>query len=316
VIINSGGANACTGVEGFADTHNSAEFVAKKLGISASDVAVCSTGLIGERLPMEKILHGINEAANQLLSESWPDAAEAIMTTDSHSKIATYEINGVQFVGIAKGAGMLAPALATMISVLATDADVSSELLQSALSEATSLTYDRLDSDGCTSTNDTVIALASGEGSSLTYAELLTGLTSICRNLADQLIEDAEGHTKVIAIKTINATSEDDALDISRSCARNNLLKCAIFGEDPNWGRILAAVGTSRAEFDPFNLDVSINGVMVAKSSAPFQDRSLVDMSSSRIEIVIDAKIGKHEATILTNDLSTMYVHENSAYSS
>jgi glutamate N-acetyltransferase/amino-acid N-acetyltransferase len=203
-----------------------------------------------------------------------------------------------------------------MISVLATDADVSSELLQSALSEATSLTYDRLDSDGCTSTNDTVIALASGEGGSLTYAELLTGLTSICRNLADQLIGDAEGHTKVIAIKTINATSVDDALDISRSCARNNLLKCAIFGEDPNWGRILAAVGTSHAEFDPFNLDVSINGVMVAKSSAPFQDRSLVDMSSSRIEIVIDAKIGEHEATILTNDLSTMYVHENSAYSS
>ena len=316
VIINSGGANACTGVEGFADTHKSAEFVAKKLGISASDVAVCSTGLIGERLPMEKILHGIDESANQLLSESWPEAAEAIMTTDSHSKIATHEINGVQFVGIAKGAGMLAPALATMISVLATDADVSSELLQSALSEATSLTYDRLDSDGCTSTNDTVIALASGESASLTYAELLAGLTTICRNLADQLIGDAEGHTKVIAIKTINATSVDDALDISRSCARNNLLKCAIFGEDPNWGRILAAVGTSHAEFDPFNLDVSINGVMVAKSSAPFQDRSLVDMSSSRIEIVIDAKIGEHEATILTNDLSTMYVHENSAYSS
>lgn len=316
IIINSGGANACTGPEGFADTHKSAEHVAKVLGISASDVAVCSTGLIGERLPLEKILGGINDAANQLAPGNWVAAAEAIMTTDSHSKIALHEINGVRFVGIAKGAGMLAPALATMISVLATDADVNSEDLQAALEEATSLTYDRLDSDGCTSTNDSVIALASGESASLTYAELVEGLTAICRNLADQLIGDAEGHTKVIAITTINAQTVSDALDISRACARNNLLKCALFGEDPNWGRILAAVGTSTAEFDPFDLDVSINGVMVAKSSAPFQDRALVDMSGARIEIVIDAKSGPHEATILTNDLSTMYVHENSAYSS
>lgn len=316
IIINSGGANACTGPEGFADTHKSAEHVAKVLGISASDVAVCSTGLIGERLPLEKILGGINDAANELAPRNWVAAAEAIMTTDSHSKIALHEINGVRFVGIAKGAGMLAPALATMISVLATDADVNSEDLQAALEEATSLTYDRLDSDGCTSTNDSVIALASGESASLTYAELVAGLTAICRNLADQLIGDAEGHTKIIAITTINAQTVSDALDISRACARNNLLKCALFGEDPNWGRILAAVGTSTAEFDPFDLDVSINGVMVAKSSAPFQDRALVDMSGARIEIVIDAKSGPHEATILTNDLSTMYVHENSAYSS
>jgi len=316
IIINSGGANACTGPEGFADTHKSAEHVAKVLGISASDVAVCSTGLIGERLPLEKIFSGINDAASELATGNWVAAAEAIMTTDSHSKIALHEINGVRFVGIAKGAGMLAPALATMISVLATDADVSSEDLQAALEEATSLTYDRLDSDGCTSTNDSVIALASGESASLTYAELVEGLSAICRNLADQLIGDAEGHTKIIAITTINAQSIEDALDISRSCARNNLLKCALFGEDPNWGRILAAVGTSTAEFDPFNLDVSINGVMVAKSSAPFQDRALVDMSGARIEIVIDAKSGSHQATILTNDLSTMYVHENSAYSS
>lgn len=316
IIINSGGANACTGPEGFADTHKSAEHVAKVLGISASDVAVCSTGLIGERLPLEKILGGINDAANQLAPGNWVAAAEAIMTTDSHSKIAFHELHGVRFVGIAKGAGMLAPALATMISVLATDADVNSEDLQAALEEATSLTYDRLDSDGCTSTNDSVIALASGESASLTYAELVAGLTAICRNLADQLIGDAEGHTKVIAITTINAQTVSDALDISRACARNNLLKCALFGEDPNWGRILAAVGTSTAEFDPFDLDVSINGVMVAKSSAPFQDRALVDMSGARIEIVIDAKSGPHEATILTNDLSTMYVHENSAYSS
>lgn len=316
VLINSGGANACTGPEGFADTHKSAEYLANQLGISATDVAICSTGLIGERLPLDKILSGIEAATTELAADNWPAVAEAIMTTDSHSKIANHEINGVSFVGIAKGAGMLAPALATMISVIATDADVSAQELQKALTEVSALTYDRLDSDGCISTNDTVIALASGESSSLTYPDLVAGLLAVCRNLADQLIGDAEGHTKIIAIKTINAATVEDALDVSRSCARNNLLKCALFGEDPNWGRILAAVGTSSATFDPFNLDVSINGVMVAKKSAPFEDRSLVNMSEERIEILIDVKAGVHEAEILTNDLSTMYVHENSAYSS
>lgn len=316
VLINSGGANACTGPEGFADTHKSAEYVASKLGVSATDVAICSTGLIGERLPLEKIFSGIDNASTKLAADNWPEVAEAIMTTDSHSKIANYEINGVSFVGIAKGAGMLAPALATMISVIATDADISAQDLQRALTEVTALTYDRLDSDGCTSTNDTVIALASGESEALTYEDLVAGMQAICRNLADQLIGDAEGHTKIIAIKTINAATIEDALDVSRTCARNNLLKCALFGEDPNWGRILAAVGTSTATFDPFKLDVSINGVMVAKNSAPFEDRSLVKMSEERIEIVIDVKAGIHEAEILTNDLSTMYVHENSAYSS
>ena len=316
VLINSGGANACTGPEGFADTHKSAEYVANQLGISATDVAICSTGLIGERLPLEKIFSGIDNASSKLAVDNWPEVAEAIMTTDSHSKIANYEINGVSFVGIAKGAGMLAPALATMISVIATDADVSAQDLQKALTEVTALTYDRLDSDGCTSTNDTVIALASGESEALSYEDLVAGMQAICRNLADQLIGDAEGHTKIIAIKTINAATIEDALDVSRTCARNNLLKCALFGEDPNWGRILAAVGTSTATFDPFKLDVSINGVMVAKNSAPFEDRSLVKMSEERIEIVIDVKAGIHEAEILTNDLSTMYVHENSAYSS
>jgi glutamate N-acetyltransferase/amino-acid N-acetyltransferase len=316
VLINSGGANACTGPEGFADTHKSAEYLANQLGISATDVAICSTGLIGERLPLDKILSGIEAATTELAADNWPAVAEAIMTTDSHSKIANHEINGVSFVGIAKGAGMLAPALATMISVIATDADVSAQELQKALTEVSALTYDRLDSDGCISTNDTVIALASGESSSLTYPDLVAGLLAVCRNLADQLIGDAEGHTKIIAIKTINAATVEDALDVSRSCARNNLLKCALFGEDPNWGRVLAAVGTSSATFDPFNLDVSINGVMVAKKSAPFEDRSLVNMSEERIEILIDVKAGVHEAEILTNDLSTMYVHENSAYSS
>jgi len=316
VLINSGGANACTGPEGFADTHKSAEYVANKLGVSATDVAICSTGLIGERLPLEKIFSGIDNASTKLAADNWAEVAEAIMTTDSHSKIANYEINGVSFVGIAKGAGMLAPALATMISVIATDADISAQDLQRALTEVTALTYDRLDSDGCTSTNDTVIALASGESEALTYEDLVAGMQAICRNLADQLIGDAEGHTKIIAIKTINAATIEDALDVSRTCARNNLLKCALFGEDPNWGRILAAVGTSTATFDPFKLDVSINGVMVAKNSAPFEDRSLVKMSEERIEIVIDVKAGIHEAEILTNDLSTMYVHENSAYSS
>ena len=316
VIINSGGANACTGPEGFADTHKTAEYVAETLGISASDVAVCSTGLIGERLPMAKILAGIELAHSQLEQEQWQSVAEAIMTTDSHFKMANFEIAGVNFLGIAKGAGMLAPSLATMISVIATDAKVNSNDLQRALIEATSLTYDRIDSDGCTSTNDTVLALASGESGPLDFSQLVEGLTSICRDLADQLVGDAEGHTKIISIKTINAASVSDAIDVGRACARNNLLKCALFGEDPNWGRILAAVGTSSAEFDPLDLDVSINGVMVAKSSAPFQNRTLVNMKSEQIEIVIDLKVGIHEATILTNDLSTMYVHENSSYSS
>lgn len=316
VVINSGGANACTGPEGFLDTHKTAEHVAKELEVSASDVAVCSTGLIGERLPLEKIFSGITKAKRFLAEDQWESTAEAIMTTDSHFKLATFEIGNVKFVGIAKGAGMLAPALATMISVIATDAQVDSRSLQKALTEATSLTYDRLDSDGCTSTNDTVLALASGESSELSYPELLEGLTAICRNLADQLIGDAEGHTKIISIRTINAVSTDDAVDVGRVCARNNLLKCALFGEDPNWGRILAAVGTSIAQFDPLDLDVSINGVMVAKSSAPYQDRKLVNMKDEQINILIDLKVGIYEATILTNDLSTMYVHENSAYSS
>lgn len=316
IVVNSGGANACTGPEGFADTHRTAERVAQVLGISAGDVAVCSTGLIGERLPMEKILDGITKATESLGQENWQSAAEAIMTTDSHFKLATFQIGDVSFVGIAKGAGMLAPALATMISVIATDAHVSAADLQSALSEATNVTFDRIDSDGCTSTNDTVIALASGESSPLNYPELVNGLTAICRNLADQLIGDAEGHTKIISIKTINAASIDDAVDAGRACARNNLLKCALFGEDPNWGRILAAVGVSTAIFDPLTVDVSINGIMVAKNSAPFQDRSLVSMKDERIEILIDLKSGAFEAEILTNDLSTMYVHENSAYSS
>ena len=316
VIVNSGGANACTGPEGFVDTHHTAEHVAELFGISASDVAVCSTGLIGERLPLGKILDGATRAKSSLSAANWPGAAEAIMTTDSHHKIATHEIGGVKFVGIAKGAGMLAPALATMICIIATDADVASEELQSALAEATSITFDRIDSDGCTSTNDSVIALASGEGGVLSYAELVAGLTTVCRNLADQLIGDAEGHTKVISINTINAASVADAVDVGRACARNNLLKCALFGEDPNWGRILAAVGVSSAQFDPMNIDVSINGIMVARNSAPHQDRSLVSMKGERIEILIDLKAGSAEAEILTNDLSTMYVHENSAYSS
>lgn len=316
ILINSGGANACTGPEGFADTHQSAEQVATVLGLSASDVAVCSTGLIGERLPMAKILSGIHTAAQELSTEGWPAAAEAIMTTDSHYKIASYHMNGANFVGIAKGAGMLAPSLATMISVLATDARVSPDQLQEALFHACSITYDRLDSDGCTSTNDTVVALSSGESIELQLSDLIQALTELCRNLANQLISDAEGHTKIIEIKTINAESVADAVAVGRTCARNNLLKCALFGEDPNWGRILAAVGTSDAQFDPLDIDVSINGVMVARSSAPHQDRGLVSMKNERIEIVIDLKSGSHEASILTNDLSTMYVHENSAYSS
>ena len=230
IIINSGGANACTGPEGFADTHQTAEYVGNLFGIFAGDVAVCSTGLIGERLPLTKIFAGASDAKNSLAQDNWQSTAEAIMTTDSHFKIATTEIGGANFVGIAKGAGMLAPALATMISVIATDADVSAADLQAALKDATEVTFDRLDSDGCTSTNDSVIALASGESAPLSLQELVIALTHICRNLADQLIGDAEGHTKIIKIKTINAASVSDALDVSRSCARNNLLKCAQIG--------------------------------------------------------------------------------------
>lgn len=315
VLLNSGGANACTGPQGFLDTHKSAEYVAAHLGISSADVAVCSTGPIGELLPMEKIISGIDSIVSVLSEENLEAAARAIMTTDSVPKMATREKNGITVTGIAKGAGMLAPSLATMLSVVMTDARVSPSHLQEIFTRVCDRTYNRIDSDGCTSTNDTVLLLSSGaSGVAISDVELEEALSEVCSSLAQQLIQDAEGNTKVVSIVIRNAATEQDAVAVGRACARNNLLKCALFGGDPNWGRILAAVGTADAEFDPMNLDVSLNGVMVARSSGPGEDRSLVDLSGGDIEIIIDLKAGLSSATILTNDLSHDYVHENSAY--
>ena len=317
VLLNSGGANACTGPEGFADTHKSAEILSESLEISSSNTFICSTGLIGVRLPMEKIESGIGLAVSNLKSDDWDSAATAIMTTDSKPKIVRSNNEGISFIGIAKGAGMLAPSLATMLCLLATDAVVEPDELKAALEYATEQTFDRIDSDGCTSTNDTVLVMASGSsGVKISLESLKTQLVELCASLAHQLISDAEGHTKIIAVRVMNAVNESDAVSVGRACARNNLLKCAIFGEDANWGRILAAVGTTDAIFDPADLDVSINGVMISKNSAPWADRALVDMTGKDVSILIDLKSGKSEATVRTNDLSTMYVHENSAYSS
>jgi glutamate N-acetyltransferase/amino-acid N-acetyltransferase len=315
VLLNSGGANACTGPRGFADTHRCAEHVAEQLGISSADVAVCSTGLIGEFLPMEKIIQGIDQIVPALGAGGLELAARAIMTTDSVPKMATNVNHGVTVTGIAKGAGMLAPSLATMLSVVMTDAIVSETNLQEIFTRVCNRTFNRIDSDGCTSTNDTVLFLSSGGSSKeISDLDLEEALFEVCNSLAQQLVQDAEGHTKVVSIVIKNAASELDAVSVGRACARNNLLKCALFGGDPNWGRILAAVGTAEAQFDPMNVDVFLNGVMVARSSGPGDDRSLVDLSGSAIEIVVDLKAGNSSATIMTNDLSHDYVHENSAY--
>ena len=315
VILNSGGANACTGPEGFVDTHKTAEHVADLLGASASDVVVCSTGLIGVRLPLEKLLNGANVAVANLSNASLLDCATGIMTTDSKPKIATSEMSGVAFAGIAKGAGMLAPSLATMLSVIMTDAVVDSFSAKLIFEKVVEQTFNRIDSDGCTSTNDTVLFLASGaSGVSFSDMQLESALLKICSDLSYQLIADAEGHTKIVSITTINALTEADAVEVGRACARNNLLKCALHGEDPNWGRILAAIGTTSATFDPYRIDVNLNGVQVCTESSPGADRELVDMSGEIIEIVIDLNMGSESATIMTNDLTAMYVHENSAY--
>ena len=316
VLLNSGGANACTGPEGFSDTHLSAEKVAELLKDSAGDVVICSTGLIGSRLPMEKLLPGIEQAFSNLNDVGLSEAAEAIMTTDSVPKISTTSDLDFMVSGIAKGAGMLAPALATMLSVVMTDAKVEPRSAEKIFEEVCDKTFNRIDSDGCTSTNDTVLFMASGaSGVEPTEAQLRRALEEVCGSLAHQLIADAEGHSKVISITTKNAKSERDAVEIGRACARNNLLKCALHGEDPNWGRILAALGTTKAVIDPLNIDVELNGVQVCKASAPGAARNLVDMKGKQIEIVIDLHVGNESATILTNDLTAEYVHENSAYS-
>ena len=313
VVLNSGGANACTGPQGFADTHKTAELIAEKLQISAGEVVVCSTGLIGEFLPMAKIAAGINEI--QLTSNGFEDSARAIMTTDSVPKMAEVVVGGAHFSGIAKGAGMLAPAMATMLSVVMTDAEVDPLEASKAFSRAVELTYNRLDSDGCTSTNDTVLFMSSGaSGIKLSATEIQNALNELCGSLASQLIADAEGASKTVSIKVINAASESDAVAVGRANARNNLLKCAIFGGDPNWGRVLAATGTAAGEFDPLNIDVKLNGIQVCKASAPGEDRNLVNFDDRLVEIEINLNSGSHSATIMTNDLTHDYVHENSAY--
>ena len=315
VVLNSGGANACTGPQGFAATHKTAEHVAQLLNVSSGEVIVCSTGLIGELLPMPKIIAGLDSIAPVMDNEGLQTSAQAIMTTDSVPKIAIANLNGAEFAGIAKGAGMLAPALATMLSVVMTDAVVSDKA-QEIFQRATDRTYNRIDSDGCTSTNDTVLFMASGaSGVVVSDSDLEAMLMNVCGSLAEQLIADAEGSTKTVAIKVLNASSEKDAVEVGRACARNNLLKAAIFGGDPNWGRVLAAVGTAHAHMDPLAIDVKLNGVQVCTNSAPDAVKSTVNFDARLVEIEIDLKVGSASATIMTNDLSHDYVHENSAYS-
>ena len=316
VILNSGGANACTGAQGFQDTHRTAELVAGALSVSAGDVAVCSTGLIGELLPMDKIERGITEAVAALTPGGGADAATAIMTTDTVSKTAEVTRDGWSVGGMAKGAGMLAPALATMLVVVTTDAVVEPADLDQALRSATALTFDRIDSDGCQSTNDTVLLLSSGaSGIPVDVTQLTEAVTEVCASLARQLIADAEGAHHDIEIEVAGAASVDDALEVARSVARNNLFKCAVFGNDPNWGRVLAAVGTTSAAFEPAELDVAINGVQVCRAGGVGEDRSGVDLTAREVHVLIDLHAGSETATVWTNDLTHDYVHENSAYS-
>ncbi|MCL7379132.1 bifunctional glutamate N-acetyltransferase/amino-acid acetyltransferase ArgJ [Streptomyces sp. 35G-GA-8] len=338
VVLNSGGANACTGPKGFQDTHATAEKAAEVLsgysaggegadsegsggkgpdGHSAGEIAVASTGLIGLRLPMDKLLPGIEKAATELSAHGGEKAAIAIKTTDTVHKTAVVQGDGWTVGGMAKGAGMLAPGLATMLVVLTTDADIEAPALDTALRAATRTTFDRVDSDGCMSTNDTVLLLASGaSGVTPGHEEFAEAVRTVCDDLARQLIGDAEGASKDIRIEVINAASEDDAVEVGRSIARNNLLKCAIHGEDPNWGRVLSAIGTTGAVFEPDRLNVAINDVWVCRNGSVGEDRDLVDMRYREVRITADLAAGTDSAVIWANDLTAEYVHENSAYSS
>lgn len=318
VVLNSGGANACTGKEGLADSVKTAVRVASGLDCVVTDVAVCSTGLIGVRLPMDKLLPGVDAAVAQLSVQGGPDAAAAIMTTDTVRKMASYTSpDGWSIGGMAKGAGMLAPALATMLVVLTTDADVKPLALDKALKQATSVSFDRVDSDGCQSTNDSVILMSSGaSGFAPLPDEFTAALSAVCLDLAMQLLADAEGSAHDVAITVQNAATEADALEVARSIARNNLFKCAIFGNDPNWGRVLAAAGTTGAAFEVEHLDVWFNGVQVYRQGGIGEDRSLVDLSGRQVDVVVNLNHGKHTATVWTNDLTYDYVKENAEYSS
>jgi glutamate N-acetyltransferase / amino-acid N-acetyltransferase len=316
VALNSGGANACTGPAGFQDTHRTAEHLGSLLGIGPGEVAVCSTGLIGERLPMDRLLAGVTEAVQQASADGGPAAADAIRTTDTVAKMCAVQGPGYQIGGMAKGAAMLAPALATMLVVLTTDADLLPADLDGAVRAAVATTFDRLDTDGCMSTNDTVLLLASGaSGTVPDKAEFSRLLSAVCADLAAQMQADAEGASKAITIEVNGAATEADAVEVGRAIARCNLLKCAIAGEDPNWGRVLAAVGTTSAAFEPDQLSVAINGVWVCKAGAPGEDRAAVDLRSREVSITVELAAGQHAATIRTTDLTAEYVHLNSAYS-
>jgi glutamate N-acetyltransferase / amino-acid N-acetyltransferase len=325
VVLNSGGANCYTGAEGFQTTHAVAEQVASGLGIGAFDVVVCSTGLIGLANDRDVLLKGVDEAVGSLSASGGADAATAIMTTDTVPKEVVVEGSGPStgsgtawsVGGMAKGAGMLAPQLATMLVVLTTDAEVDADTAGRALRAATRVSFDRLDSDGCMSTNDTVTLLASGaSGITPSEADLTDALTRACTDLAMQLLADAEGADHEIAITVRGAATEDDAVTVGRSVARSNLFKAAVFGKDPNWGRVLASIGTTDAAFDPADLDVAMNGVWVCRHSTPDEDPAGVDMESREVTVTIDLKAGDARATVWTNDLTHAYVHENSAYSS
>ena len=317
VVANSGGANCYTGSAGFQLTHATAELAAELVDCAPLDVLVCSTGLIGLLNDSDTLLDGVRSAAAGLTDTGGPDAAAAILTTDSVAKTTVVEGPGWSIGGMAKGAGMLAPGLATMLVFLTTDADVTSAVADEALRSATRVTFDRLDSDGCMSTNDAVVLLDSGASEvTPTYAEFSSALTSVCRDLAQQLLRDAEGADHDIEIIVRGAGSEEDAVEVGKAVARSNLFKCAIFGQDPNWGRILAAVGTTQAAFDPADLDVALNGVWVCRSSTPTAARDAVDLSPREVTVDIDLKSGDATATVWTNDLTHAYVHENSAYAS
>ena len=336
VILNSGGANACTGPAGFADAHQTAELVAVALRqargasrtqgasgppsafgeVGAIDVAVCSTGLIGLRLPMDKVTSGIAKLVPQLTADGGPAAAEAIMTTDTVPKQVSYADEGWSVGGMAKGAGMLAPGLATMLVTITTDAVVNPDQLPTQLAEASRQTFERIDSDGCMSTNDAVILMSSGaSGVRPEAGDFQAALNETCADLARQLVADAEGASHDIAISVEHAASEDDAVDVGRAIARSSLFKCAIFGQDPNWGRVLAAIGTTTADFEPDRIDVSFNGVQVCRDGGIGDPRELVDLSGRNVEVVVDLHNGRHRATIWTNDLTYDYVKENAEYS-
>lgn len=318
VVLNSGGANACTGSGGLSDARDTGHAVARELGISAETVVVCSTGLIGVRLPMDKLVGGVQQAAAALSTAGGPAAAQAIMTTDTRAKQAQVTTEaGWTVGGMAKGAGMLAPGLATMLVVLTTDAVVSADDLDQALQAACRLTFDRLDSDGCMSTNDTVVAMASGASQvPASAAELVDAMVAVCGDLAVQLMSDAEGAEHDISIEVVNATSVEDALDVARTISRSNLFKTAVAGNDPNWGRVLAAIGTTEADFDPDRLDVSFNSVMVCRAGGIGEPRESVDLTPRAVHVLVDLHAGDESATILTNDLTHGYVTENADYSS